>query len=433
MPTETTRRAFLATASLLGTSAAWAGANDRLRVGVIGLGSRAGDILDALGEIASVEVAAVCDPDANRLAERAAQVEGFAKRKPAQHADLRRILDDKSIDAVVVATCNHWHALAGVWACQADKHAYVEKPVSHNFLEGEMLVAAARKYGKVVSGGTQRRSYPNFRHAVKLLRDGVVGDIYMTRWMLPSSRASIGFKPAEAPPSWLNWSLWRGPAPEQSYHGNLVHYNWHWFWDFGNGEMGNNGSHSVDICHWALGGKTKGLPTRISCSGGRFGYMDQADTPNTQTTTWQYADGTIVEGKIVNLYTAEPRTWQFYGTKGYMEMREGGLFEVYLDGAKEPEPSLKAPDEPVRNYRSIDRAQLENWANAVRAGDPSSLNAEIEEIHLSNSFCHFANISYRVGREVRFDAKTRRFDGDEDANRLLGRSYHQGFALPEKV
>src|SRR5690606_21146734 len=148
-----------------------------------------------------------------------------------------------------------------------------------------------------------------------------IGDIYLTRWVLPSSRASIGFKPVEAPPSWLDWNLWRGPAPEQDYHANLVHYNWHWFWDFGNGEMGNNGSHSVDICHWALGGKAKGMPARISCSGGRFGYKDQAETPNTQTTIWEYADGTIVEGKIVNLYTPEPRTWEFYGTKGYMVIR----------------------------------------------------------------------------------------------------------------
>jgi predicted dehydrogenase len=429
----TTRRAFLATASLLGTSAAWAGANDRLRLGVIGLGARAGDILDALGDIPSVEVAAVCDPDENRLLERAAQVEERSKRQPAQHADLRRILDDPSIDAVVVATCNHWHALAGVWACQAGKHAYVEKPVSHNFLEGEKLVAAARKYNKVVSGGTQRRSHPNFMHAVKLLREGVVGDIYMTRWMLPNPRASIGFKPQTPPPSWLDWNLWRGPAPEQPYHANLVHYNWHWFWDFGNGEMGNNGSHSVDICHWALGGKAKGLPRRISCSGGRFGYEDQAETPNTQTTIWEYADGTIVEGKIVDLYTAEPRTWEFYGTKGYMVIRSGGLFEVYLDGASEPEPSLHAPTEPTRSYRPIDRAQLENWADAVRAGDPSTLNAEIEDIHFSNSLCHFANVSYRVGREVRFDEQERRFDGDEEANRLLSRTYEKGFEMPETV
>lgn len=428
-----TRRAFLASASLLGTSAAWAGANDRLRLGVIGLGDRAGDILNALGDLSSVEVAAVCDPDENRLRERAEQVEKLSKRKPARHADLRRILDDKSVDAVVVATCNHWHALAGVWACQAGKHAYVEKPVAHNFPEGEKLVAAARKYGKVVSGGMQRRSYPNFQHAVKLLRDGVVGDIYMTRWVLPGSRASIGFKPTEPPPAWLDWNLWRGPAAEQPYHANLVHYNWHWFWDFGNGEMGNNGSHSVDICHWALGGKAKGLPTRIASSGGRFGYKDQAQTPNTQTTIWQYDDGTIVEGKLVNLYTNEPRTWEFYGTKGYMVMREHGLFEVYLDGAKTPEPSLKPPDAPVKNYRPIDHAQLENWANAVRAGDSSKLNAEIEEIHLSNTFCHFANISYRLGREVRFDPKTRRFAGDDEANRLLSRPYRKGFAMPERV
>ncbi|MDA1315023.1 MAG: Gfo/Idh/MocA family oxidoreductase [Acidobacteria bacterium] len=418
--------------SLLGTSRTWAGANDRMRVAMIGVGGRGGSVMKTVADIDGVEVVTVCDPDENRMRERAGELEASSGKLPKLEPDLRRIMDDRSIDAVVITCCNHWHAMAGILACQSDKHAYVEKPISHNLREGRMLVDAARKYKRIVSGGTQRRSHPNFQHAIKLIHDGLIGDIYMTRWLLPSHRASIGFKKPEPPPSSLHWDLWRGPAPDQPYHANLVHYNWHWFWDFGNGEMGNNGSHSVDICCWGLG-KGKGLPTRVQALGGRFGYDDQAETPNTMTTTYTYADGTILVGEIRGVYTGEPRSWHFYGTKGHMEISTGGLFKVYMGKSKEREPEFKAPQDPPQGFGPVDRTQFTNWVDAIRAGKPEMLNAEIEDIHVSNAFCHLANASYRLGRELNFDLKSETFKSDDEANQLLTREYHKDFRLPERV
>jgi predicted dehydrogenase len=193
------------------------------------------------------EIVAVCDPDRNRVAARAADVEKRTGRRPRIEEDLRKIFDDKSIDAVSISTTNHWHALATIWACQAGKHVYVEKPVCHNVLEGQKMVEAARKYKRIVQTGTQRRSWGRFLRAAELLHHCIIGDVYMSRCLLTRYREPIGFKPDQPPPEWLNWDLWLGPAKQQLYHANLVHYNWHWFWDFGNGEMGNNGSHYIDV------------------------------------------------------------------------------------------------------------------------------------------------------------------------------------------
>lgn len=427
-----TSSAALGAASLLGTSQSWAGANDRLRVAVIGMGGRGGSVMKIVAGLDGIEVATVCDPDENRMRERAGEMEARTGKSPQQEPDLRRIMDDSSIDAVIITCCNHWHAVAGILACQAGKHAYVEKPISHNLREGRLLVDAARKYKRIVSGGTQRRSHPNFQHAIQLIHDGLIGDIYMTRWLLPSHRPSIDFKKPEPPPSSLHWDLWRGPAPDQPYHGNLVHYNWHWFWDFGNGEMGNNGSHSVDICCWGLG-KDKGLPSRVQAVGGRFGYRDQAETPNTMTSTYTYADGTVLVGEIRGVYTGEPRRWHFFGTKGHMEIDPGGECKVYMGDSKEPEPGFKAPQEPPKSFRPIDRIQFSNWFDAIRADKYEMLNAEIEDIHISNAFCHLANASYRLGRELNFDPQSETFESDEQANQMLTRNYHKDFRLPERV
>ncbi len=418
-------------ASLVGP-AAWAGANDRINVAIIGMGGRGGSVMKTAAALDRVQVVKVCDPDRNRREKWAAELETLTGRRPATEGDLRRIMDDSEIDAVIMTCCNHWHALAGIWACQAGKHAYVEKPISHNLKEGRMLVQAARKYQRVVMGGTQRRSHPNFRKAIGMIHDGIVGDIYMTRWLLPGPRESIGFKKPAAPPGSLDWNLWRGPAVEQPFHENLVHYNWHWFWDFGGGEMGNNGSHSVDICHWGLG-KSKGLPTRIDAVGGRFGYRDQAQTPNTLTSTYQYPDGTILVGEIRGYYTGEPRSWHFYGTKGHMRILSDGNFEVFLGRSKKPEPGVGNLPPVGKGFQKVDRIQFSNFFQAIREERPDILNAEIEDIHLSNAFCHLGNISYRLGRELRFDPETETFPGDKEANRLLTRQYHPEFQLPEKV
>ena len=240
------------TAPLISRSQSRGSANDRVRAAVIGMGGRGRDHMRLLLKQENVEIAAFCDPDQNRLDEKCAEFEKLTGRRPRLEQDLRRILDDRDVDVVTIATCNHWHALAAIWAMQAGKHVYVEKPLCHDGFQGQQMVAAARKYGRVAQGGTQRRSSRNVRHAVQALREGVIGDVYMARCIHYQRRDSLGFKNPEDPPKALNWDLWLGPAPVQPFHRNLVHYNWHWFWDFGNGELGNNGVHYIDIARWGL-------------------------------------------------------------------------------------------------------------------------------------------------------------------------------------
>jgi predicted dehydrogenase len=411
------RRQFL-TLSAIGGLARSQTSEPPVRLAVIGMGGRGSELMRLFAGIPGVEIGAVVDPDGNR-AEKAAQwlLENTGRRSRVE-SDMRRVFEDNSIQAVVIATTNHWHALAAIWAMQAGKDVYVEKPVSHNFFEGEQIVKAARKYGRIVQGGTQRRSMGRFRKAVQLLREGAIGDVYLGKWFFPGRRDSIGFKPAEPPPSWLNWDLWLGPAPEQPYHANLVHYNWHWFWDFGNGELGNNGIHLVDISRW---GMNKELPVRIHSWGGRFGYQDQAQTPNTQTVTWQYADGTAIIGEIRGLYTTEPMSWDFFGTKGHMHIFADGRFEVTLGRKQQPEPPVE-PLPEVSHYT--------NFIEAVRRRDPSLLHAEIRETHLSTALCHLGNIAYRLGRELRFDPVAGRFVGDPEADKLLTRMYRSPYVVP---
>jgi predicted dehydrogenase len=333
---------------------------------------------------------------------------------------MRRVFEDRSIDAVIIATTNHWHALTAIWAMQAGKHVYCEKPVSHDIFESRQLVAAARKYNRIVQGGTQRRSAGLFRRAIQLIHEGTIGDPYLAKWTFPGNRDSIGIKPTEPPPNWLNWDLWLGPAPEQPYHANLVHYNWHWFWDFGNGDLGNNGIHLVDISRW---GMRKELPTRVNCWGGRFGYKDQAETPNTQNVRWEYPDGTAIVGEIRGLYTAEPMSWDFFGTKGHLHM-DDDHYQITLGRNKQPEPPLDALPE-VNHYA--------NWVEAVRANDRSLLNAEIRETSLSTNMCHLGNIAYRVGHELTFDPAGEHFKDCAEANALLKRSGRPPYTIPDEV
>ncbi|MDX1984639.1 MAG: Gfo/Idh/MocA family oxidoreductase [Bryobacteraceae bacterium] len=424
------RRTFV-TSSLLGTAAAWAGANDRIRSAVIGVGGRGMDHIDNLLRAGNSEVAVLCDPDQERLAKGAAVVLERTGKSPRLEADLRRVLEDKSVDVVSIASCNHWHALSTVLACQAGKHVLIEKPLSHTFEEGRRMVEAARKYNRIVQGGTQRRSSGGYRKAIQLIHDGVIGDVYLARWLLMNPRKPIGFKQPEAPPANLNWDLWLGPAPKQPYHANLVHYNWHWFWDFGGGEMCNNGPHFVDVARW---GMRKKMPVRITSSGGRYAWKDQAQTPNTQTAIWEFEDGTRMQGELRNHHTPGEETgWYFYGSKGALYISDGGkggpdnvkgVYKVYLNGSKTPEPDMGRLDD-------IDHHS--NFLSAVRAGKRELLVDEIEELHLSTVPCLLATISYRLGRELMFDPAAQRFTGDDQANRMLSRESRAPYSLPEKL
>ncbi|MDA0667203.1 MAG: Gfo/Idh/MocA family oxidoreductase [Planctomycetota bacterium] len=415
------RRFVFSTAGAAALASSAAAADDPARIAIIGLGGRGNQLMRQFAEIDFVEIAAVVDPDGNRAEEAAGWVKQKKGNTPKTTADMRTVFDDKNIDAVLVATTNHWHALTAIWAMQAGKDVYCEKPVSHNIFEGQQLIAASRKYDRMVQGGTQRRSDGKFRRAVQMIHDGVIVDLYLSKLIFPRERDSIGFKPHEDPPNWLNWDLWLGPAPEQPYHANLVHYNWHWFWDFGNGEMGNNGIHLVDISRWAV---DQGLPSKIASWGGRWGYKDQAETPNTQNVRWEYADGSAIIGEIRNLYTSEKMFWDFFGTKGHMHIQANGDFDITLGRNKSPEPRVE-PLPDVNHYR--------NFAEAVRSRARSTLNAEIRETVLSTALCHLGNIAYRVGGELEFDPKTERFTSSDEANKLLRRDYREPYVVPDEV
>jgi predicted dehydrogenase len=434
------RRDFIAGAAavggvqLLGTARASAAASDSIRVAILGLGGRGRDHMRDCAKIPGVKVVAFCDPDETRMAQRAAEFQSLTGQKPALHQDLRRVLEDKDIDAVSIATGNHWHALAAIWACQAGKHVYVEKPVCHDFFSGAQMVAASHKYGRLVQGGTQRRSSGYVRRAIQALREGIIGDVYMARCVHYQDRASLGFKEPENPPGTLDWDLWLGPAPLQSFNRNLHPYNWHWFWDFGNGELGNNGIHYIDVARWGL---NKGLPSKIYSTGGRFGYRDQGQTPNTQLVTYQFDDGIEmvmeIRGRYTNSEGGVTSGPMFYGSKGYMisdPHTEG--FKVFLNGRSTPEPELGRLDDVDRSGDE-ELSHFQNFFDAVRAGKREMLTAEINETYLSTAFCLLGNISYRLKRELHFDPSANRFVGDREADEMLRDNYRAPYVVPDSV
>ena len=408
------------------------GANDRIRVACVGIRGRGGAHISGFAERPDAEVAALCDVDEAVLEKRAREVEARTKKRPATYTDYRKLLDDKSIDAVSLATPNHWHALGTIWACQAGKDVYVEKPCTHNVFETRQIVAAARKYNRIVQQGSQSRSSPALQEAVQKLKDGLIGDVYMGRGLCFKWRDTIQRTPVEPAPAGVHYDLWLGPAPKREFTRNRFHYNWHWFWDYGNGDIGNQGIHQMDICRWLL---DVTYPTKVSSMGGHFMFDDDQETPNTQVATFEF-DGLGKKKFLV----FEVRHWMsnheaglgegkkdpntignmFYGSKGYMVV--GGGYKTFLGREQEPGPA-----------RSGGGNHFENFLNAMRSRKPSDLNAEIEEGAMSTVLVHLANISYRLGRTLKFDAKTQTCIGDSEANRMLTRKYREPFVVREKV
>lgn len=432
------RREFLAAAggALATGSRSFAAPSDRIRVAIIGLGGRGHDHMKEMARLSGVEVVTFCDPDEHQMGPKAEEFASLTGKKPALQQDLRRVLDDKNIDVVTIATCNHWHALAAIWAMQAGKHVYVEKPVCHDLFSGMQMVAASRKYNRLVQGGTQRRSSGYVQRGIQALRNGVIGDVYMARVVHYQKRDSIGFKDSANPPETLNWDLWTGPAPKQPYNANLHPYNWHWFWNYGNGELGNNGIHFIDVARWGL---NKELPSRIYSVGGRYGYKDQGQTPNTQLTTYRFDDGVEmvaeIRGRFSNKDGGITSGVVFYGSKGYMiSDHNHDQFNIFLEGKTTPEPdsNLPADIERTSNGHATD-AHFRNFFDAVRAGKRDMLAAEIHETYLSTAYCLLGNIAYRLNREVRFDSSTHRFTGDPEADKMLRDNCRDPFTVPDRV
>ena len=413
------RRSFLVAASA--ASQSWAGANDRVRVAIVGVGSRGTAHIKEILPVGNVEIAALVEVDGARAEAASQSIFKQTGKRPLIESDMRRVFDNKSIDAVTIATTNHWHALSAIWAMQAGKDVYVEKHISHNIFEATQVVAAARKYKRIAAGGTQRRWWGRFIKAMEIVHSGAIGDVYQGNFFFPGNRDSIGIKPIKEPPANLNWDLWVGPAPMQPYHENLVHYNWHWFWDFGNGELGNNGIHMIDVLRW---GMKQTLPVSVRSTGGRYGYADQAQTPNTQNVTWTFANGASMVGQLRGLYTAEPMSWDFFGTKGHLHIMADGRFQVTMGRNKKPEPEVESPK---------DLDHFAGFADAIRTRNPKLLHSEIEETALSTELCHLGNISHRLGRELRFDPMKKVFVGDAEANAMLTRKYRAPYVVPVLV
>jgi predicted dehydrogenase len=424
--------------------------NDTVRVACVGLRGRGTAHIRAYPRIPNVEIAALCDVDESVLAERLNDVEKITNKRPATYTDLRKLLEDKSIDAISIATPNHSHTLLTVWGCQAGKDVYVEKPCSHNIFEAQQVVAAARRYNRMVQHGTQSRSMPVMQEAAQKLREGVIGDMYMARGLCFKWRDTIGHTPVEAVPAGVHYDLWLGPAPKREFTRNRFHYNFHWFWDYGNGDIGNQGVHQMDIARWMFGVT---YPTRVTAMGGHYMFDDDQETPNTMTASFDFEDA----GKK-KLLVFEVRHWMsnheagigeraagqkshsvdvrglptnavdsntvgniFYGSKGYMAINEG--YKTWLGKAQEPGPARSEEREGADHFA--------NFVQAIRTRKNTELNAEIAEGAVSTVLIHLANISYRLGRTLNFDASSMSCVGDTEANEMFTRDYRAPFIVPD--
>ncbi len=435
------------------------GANDRVVLASIGIRSQGDALKRGFARLPGVEIKTLCDVDENLFPSRAHDpaLRDLTSFRPGYERDLRRVLDDKDVDGVIVATPNHWHALASIWAMQAGKHVYVEKPASHTVFEGRRMVEAARRHGKIVQVGTMNRSRPAVKQAIQFLHDGGIGDVTMARGLCFKPRPPIGrypdgpmqpgetyrlnaLSPSDEPAydsaylAKVDYDLWLGPAPERPFNRNRFHYNWHWHWDYGDGDTGNQGPHQFDIARWGLGKNEH--PVNVRSAGGYYGPPSSQETPTLQTTVYEYADGKTLEfatrGGHTNDEGGERIGNLFYGTEGWLSIDgDGRRWQSYLGWKGEKGPGSSTVPEDAGSdplvLTSTEAPHYQNFIDAVRAGDPKRLACDILEGHLSATLPHLANISYRIGRALTFDGATEAFVADPEADRLLTREYRAPF------
>jgi predicted dehydrogenase len=445
---KTKRRTFLGAAAAVATARMpILGANDRVEIGIVGLGGRGRDHINFYNAIEDCRIAAVCDVNQAARERAIAMIEKAKGYKPAEYVDMRQMFESKDIQAVSLPLPNHWHALATIWACQAGKDVYVEKPASHNMFESRKMVEAARKYKRMVQVGSQSRSTPHKMKAIALLREGIIGKVYMARGLCFRRRFSIGHTPDQPVPPGIDWDKFLGPAQMKPFSVNKFEYNWHWFWDTGNGDIGNQGVHEMDIALWGLA--RKDWPKQVTGGGGKFIWQDDQETPNTQQAAFVWEDGEMTFD-VRNLPTPPEALAPirganyvgniFFGDKGFMVLDQGG-FEVYRSamadfvgarsaGAGGRDKYEKIAEEKASGDGMI--AHVKNFIEAVKSRDHTRLNAEIEIGAWAADFCHLANIAYRVGRTLKLDANGR-FIGDDEANAMQTRKYRPPYVVPEKV
>ncbi len=443
------RRVFLSktAAATVGLAAAFPArgraqrsANDTINVAIIGLRGdnqghptwtargRGQDHYQHLSGVRNVRISHVVDVDERHFASSLPVLREKWGGDPKTETDFRRVLDNRDVHAVTIAAPDHWHALMTIWACQAGKDVYVEKPVSHTVLEGRRMIDTARRYDRVVAAGTQRRSSALLGKAVQFLRDGGLGTVYAGKTIVYRYRDPIGVAANGPAPPGVHYDLWLGPAPARPFNENHFHYHWHWFWEYGTSDLGNTGVHSLDAVRWLLGKQEH--PRTAHSIGGLYeaGAPTDQKTPNTQQATFQYADGTQLHCEVRNWFSgpAEAQGIYIFGTKGWMKVGDDKV-QVYLGRKNEPGPTLTADAE-----FDDGQAHFENFIECVRSRQPRKVNAPLEEGHLSTALCHLGNISYRVGRSVTFDGTAERFVGDAEADKLLTRAYRAPYLLPEK-
>ncbi len=397
-----------------------AAASERIRHAVIGTGGQGRSHCKNFSQVKDCEVVALCDLDPERLGQAAALLPNAGSVK--KFDDFRRLLEDKTIDTVSIATCDHWHTPIALAAILAGKHVYVEKPCSHNIHESNLLVKAAREHKKCVQHGTQRRSSGQVNAAVKALREGTIGKVLAAKAINHQLRKPVGRAPVSEPPAGVNYDMWLGPAPKHAFTKNRWHYNWHWFWDYGCGDFANDGIHQLDVARWGLG---VDYPKGIACSGGQLFYDDDHETPDTQTIVFEYEHCHLIYE--MRLWTDYPMEGHdngtiFYGTDGRLEDGRKGIVVVMKDGQ-------------TRKIEAGGVSHQENFLNAVRANDPAKLSAPIEVGAVSANLCHLGNIGTRLGgQRVEYDPVAERITRcggrEAEANALLTRTYRAGYELP---
>ncbi len=429
------RQSALAGAGLLLYSPSFGGRSlaDKILVGVMGINSRGHYLARMFAQLPDVEVGFICDVDEIALSKTVAEVEKLTGKKPKSFKDVRLMLEEKDLDALVVAAPDHWHAPASLMALKAGKHVYVEKPCSHNPAEGEILTAGASKYNKIVQMGNQRRSFPKVMEAIGQLHAGVIGKVYFAKGWYANARKSIGTGKPAIVPQHLNYELWQGPAPRKPYRDNLIHYNWHWFWHWGTGEALNNGTHEIDVMRWGLG---VDYPAKVVSAGGRYAFADDWETPDTQTITYEFPNGKAMlwEGRSCNDYDEfrSGRGVVFYGEKGTMVVPGGDDYKIYELGGKlvqDVKTEIQQADatNTMGMGEKLDSLHLQNFVDAVRGKVKQT--SPISEGHKSTLLPQLGNIAWRSGQVLYCDTSNGHIQNNKEATKLWSREYEKGWEM----
>ena len=408
------------------------GANDRINISVMGVNSRGNALAQNFAIQNNCDVIHVCDVDTRAITKCLISLKDKQSFTAESFIDFRKSLENKDLDIMVIAAPDHWHAPASLLSMQAGKHVYVEKPCSHNPNEGEILIKAAERYGKVIQMGNQRRSWPNVIEGINALKNGAIGNVYFGKGWYANNRESIGIGKYTVVPDWLNWDLWQGPAPRKNYKDNLIHYNWHWHWHWGTGEALNNGTHMIDLLRWGMG---VDYPTKVSSNGGRFRYNDDWETPDTQIINIDFAENLSMtwEGRSCNGKHSEGSSVGvlFYGEKGSILMNGGNDYTIF-DLKNKIVKSVKSttnidPMNTVNPAQNLDVLHIRNMFDAIKNGE--ELNADIVSGHKSTLLMQLGNIAQRAGRSLNINPENGHIIKDREANKLWQRSYEKGWEM----